>query len=81
MPTVDRNRIGAGRAGDEALVGGRAVQVGPSDRPGPLVGPVDVLAVDRNPTGMLAPEMKFSLTPVPSTFDRPIVPAVLELVQ
>src|SRR5262245_24116606 len=39
---VDRHPVRARGAGDEALVGPGAVEVGPPDRPGPEVGPVDV---------------------------------------
>ena len=42
MLGVDRHAAGHGRAGDEALVHIRAVEVGPADRAGVLVGPVDV---------------------------------------
>ena len=49
MLAVDRHPVRAARAGDEALIDARAVQVRPPDRVAGAVGPVDVLAVDRHP--------------------------------
>jgi hypothetical protein len=52
MLTVDRHPTRAARPGDEALIYTRAVQVRPRDGAGePVVGPIDVLAVDRDPSG------------------------------
>jgi hypothetical protein len=46
---VDRHSDGSGGAGDEALVGARAIEVRPADRVGAPLGPVNVVAVDRHP--------------------------------
>ena len=71
---VDRHARGVGRAGDEALVRVRAVELGPADRVGAEVGPVDVLGVDRHPGGLDAPVMKLWFGFEPSSSARPIVP-------
>jgi transposase len=50
VPSIDHERI-AGDAGDEALVGAGAVEVGASDRVVLVVDPVDVGCVDRDAGG------------------------------